>query len=417
MNNITEFYYKQFEQWQSALPGCERIQALRMAAIQDFSANFPTRKTENWKYFSLNQLHAQSINSATTEPVLGQDTDAYTIEFVNGKLRTTVDAPFKIHTLAEVLASTPEWLQIFLSYHHDALYALNRAFMHAGLVIHIPANTELDKPIRIRHEVNQAQFTPINHFILLEDNARAVLVEEYHGDCGEYFVNTATHCQLQASSHLEHIKIINEHANSHHIGATFVRQNQQSHYRAFSFCLNGGKLRNDYYCQLQQEHSCAELFGTVLANHTEVMDNHTAIEHLAANTQSREYYKGIASDKARIVFNGKIRVVENAQQIRSEQQNKNLLLSNSAEIDSKPELEIFADDVKCSHGAAIGELDKDALFYLQSRGVNYEQAKAMLLQAFIDEILDKLEIKHLQVLLRDYHYNKLMNMEISNGQA
>jgi len=272
--------------------------------------------------------------------------------------------------------------------------------MQDGAVIRIKRNAPLSEPIHllylnIDNGIPHANY--LRNLIIAEENSHAHIIETYLGEQGAptYFTNTMTDISLHSNAHCHHYKWISENDRAFHVGTVNADQAQDSHFYSYSNVFGGKLVRSDTNIKLQGKGAACELNGLYLGANNQHIDHHTCIEHVVPHGMSREFYKGILTDKARGVFNGRVHVHPDAQHTDSGQHNKNLLLSNTAEIDTKPELEIYADDVKCAHGATVGNLDEQALFYLRSRGIDPQSAKALLTFAFANEIIEK--IPHAQL--------------------
>ena len=274
--------------------------------------------------------------------------------------------------------------------------ALNTAFVQHGTLIYLPAKTVIDKPINLLY-LSKKQSNPFaahpRNLIVMEEHTEATVIESYIGlDDADYFTNAVTEVSLAAGARLQHYKIQQESLNSYHIGNLNVMQKQDSYLESHSISLGGSLVRNDIHGQLAAEGAEIILNGLYMTDGNQHVDNHTRIDHLKPNTHSLENYRGVLNGKSRAVFNGKVIVHKNAQKIEAHQNNANLLLSDDAEIDTKPELEIYADDVKCSHGATVGQLDKNMLFYLRTRAIDNETAKSLLTFAFAEEVISKIKL-------------------------
>jgi Fe-S cluster assembly protein SufD len=421
-----DHYRQQFQHAKPNFVATELLEKRREQALEQFlAAGFPTRRDEDWKYLNLHQLSQQGFvynptQAVTTEPST-IPLDCYQLCIQDGQVIETEQYPdsFKasvqLYSLRDLLIQAPAWWQDYvaeLPTAPHALAALNQAFMQDGYVVVLAAGVCLDKPLLIQHKTTSTQFVPRSNFIIAAEGSQATIIEHYVGQ-SSYFVNTQTDCLLKADAHLQHYKIIAESSAGYHIGLTQATQCRNSQFSSFSFALSGALVRSDTRSVLTEPKASCAFYGLSLACQNEVFDHHTIIEHAADETQSNEFYKAVAAHHAQIVFNGKIRVPQGVKKINSEQQNRNLLLSSNAEIDSKPELEIFADDVKCSHGAAIGELDQAALFYLQSRGIALPDARQLLLNGFIKEIMHKVNNTNLKSWLFLLHHDKLQQLEAS----
>jgi Fe-S cluster assembly protein SufD len=274
--------------------------------------------------------------------------------------------------------------------------SLNTAFMQDGAVIIVPDNMTVEIPIHIIYLTDDqagASASGPRNLIVLGKNARATVIETYSGpDDTEYFTNSVTEVSLEAGAALDHYKLQQEGQKGFHIGSLEVWQQRDSRFYSHSISLGGKLARNDINVKLQGPGAQVILNGLYLAGGTQHIDNHTRIDHLSPHTSSKENYRGVLSGRARGVFNGKVIVHKDAQKTDAHQSNANLLLSSEAEVDTKPELEIYADDVKCSHGATVGQLDENMLFYLQSRAIPEDLAHSLLTFAFAEDVISRIQL-------------------------
>ena len=276
-----------------------------------------------------------------------------------------------------------------------AFTALNTAFMTEGALIHIPADVVVEHPIHLLYVTDAEGARGVTFprtLIVAGRHARATIVESYVG-VGDavYFTNAVTEVDVAEGAHLAHYRVQRESARSYHVGTTEVRQARDSRYHSFSFATGAALSRVNVYDVLGGEGGEAKLDGLYLGDNEQHIDHQTRIEHAAPHCASREVYKGVLDDAAHGVFNGKVYVQPEAQKTDGKQTNNNLLLSDQAHADTKPQLEIFADDVKCTHGATVGRLDEIALFYLKSRGIAAETARTLLTYAFAADVLERID--------------------------
>lgn len=394
MTELLDFYQQQAKQKQSSIPWVATLQQEGLAALDHYG--FPTRHTEDWKYTSVNallekRLAFQGQKSSPVEltpPVAG----ALQIVVNNGqiqgldRLKSRLPAGVIIESLADAMVHHAEkikpWLSKIMPQEH-AFQALNSACLQDGLFIYLPADTRIEEPLFLRHWQDVAdQAVNFRHLIVAEANSQAIIVEEYRGaDCC-YFTNTVTEIALAARANLQHYKIQTESTKAFHIGHLALRQAEKSDFQSHSLSLGGKLVRSDIGIRLEEHHAKCLMNGIYAPCDGQHVDHHTLVEHRVPDCQSDQDYKGIMKGNSRAVFNGRVVVAKNAQHSQAKQQNKNLLLSAQAEIDTKPQLEIFADDVVCTHGATVGQLDEESLFYLATRGIDREEASGYLLQAF-----------------------------------
>jgi Fe-S cluster assembly protein SufD len=261
--------------------------------------------------------------------------------------------------------------------------------IHCGVFIYIPQRVRIEEPIALSHLQNQMnQAIHLRHLIIAEAGSQATIIEDYTGVEGcSYLTNTVTEVCLGGSAHLTHYKIQRESKAAFHIGHLSVQQGAHSHFASHSLSLGGMVVRSDISIYLQEKNAHCLMNGIYAPSEGQHVDHHTTVHHLMPDCSSEQDYKGILNGRSRAVFNGKVKVAKDAQHTNAQQQNKNLLLSPNAEIDTKPQLEIFADDVVCSHGATVGQLDEEALFYLATRGIDRMEASHYLINAFAENNL------------------------------
>lgn len=367
----------------------------------------PTRKTENWKYSSRHL--SLSDGMALSLPAEGKTgtslaVPGYKVAFLNGvMLPEASDYPdlkgIHITSFDDLSEDEARRLAGQLDTTLDAsavqMSRLNTARFEDGLLIRLAPDAVLDQPLFIVHEVSAdasgSAFPRI--FVDAGRNSRITLVEEYisRGDA-PVMVNTVTEFLLADGAQVTSVRLNMEGEAVQHIGATGVRQQRSSRFESHCVGFGGHLRRHDLRVRLEGEGAECSLNGVVVTQGKQHYDNHTNIEHVAPHCTSDETYRNIAADKSHAVFNGRIHIHQDAQKSSADMSNKNLLLSTGAEIDTKPELEIYADDVKCAHGATIGQLDKTSLFYLVSRGIGRREANVLLTMAFINELVDRIPV-------------------------
>ncbi|MBE0404060.1 Iron-sulfur cluster assembly protein SufB [Halomonas citrativorans] len=390
------------------------IAARRQAGAARFEAlGFPTRRDEEWKYtdvrtiaqgnFALadNADYSPAQAAALTLPVA-----AYRLTFVDGVYApalSDVDAlPQSIHVvpLSKALAENHEAvggpLGRLTSVDFSPFAALNAAFMEEGAVVRIAPGTVVDKPILLQF-LSKANSAPVMSHprILVEAGGRseATLIEHYCGDQdAANFTNVVGEFMLDRGAILNHYKLQEAPLNDMHVASMHVEQGRDSRYTSYNLNLGGALVRNDLISDLNGQGAETNFFGLFFGQGRQHVDNHTKVNHNAPLTFSNENYKGILDDRAHGVFNGKVYVKRDSQKIEGFQSNQNLLLSDRAQIDAKPELEIYADDVKCSHGTTTGQLDEEAIYALRTRGIDEATARGLLTLAFAGEVLDKVAL-------------------------
>ncbi|RBP33512.1 iron-regulated ABC transporter permease protein SufD [Marinobacter pelagius] len=368
----------------------------------------PTRKTENWKYSSkylkLTDEMASSLPSQG-KALTGQEVPGYRIVFLNGVIQPEASKfpqadGIRIASFRDLddqeAAELADQLDNTLDDKAVQLARLNAARFEDGLLIRLKPDAVLDQPLFVIHEVTAdasgSAFPRI--FIDAGRHSQATLVEEYRSSGSEpVMVNTVTEFQLADGANITNLRLTMEGENVQHIGATGVRQQRNARFESHTVGFGGPLRRHDLQVRLEGEGGECKLNGVVVTQGKQHYDNHTTIEHVAAHCNSEETYRNIAADQSHAVFNGRIHIHQDAQKSNADMNNKNLLLSNGAEIDTKPELEIYADDVKCAHGATIGQLDEISLFYLVSRGIARREANVLLTMAFINELVEQIPLE------------------------
>ena len=296
----------------------------------------------------------------------------------------------------------------------ESFIALNTAFSYDGAFIHIPGNTVVEQPIHLLYVSdarNAASVAYPRNLVVAEKSSQVKIVESFHCmQSGNHnFTNSVTEIVVKENAIVEFNKIQNETAEAFHINHTEAYLAKNSTFNINTITLGGEIVRNNLHIVLNDENGTAHLYGLYLLNGNQLVDNHTLVDHAKPNCYSNELYKGIIDDKAHGVFNGKIFVRQDAQKTNAYQSNKNILLSNDASMHAKPQLEIFADDVKCSHGATTGQIDEEALFYLRSRGIGEQNARALLNTAFAADVINNITIEALKNNLITFLSSKLKN--------
>ncbi len=336
----------------------------------------PSPKDENWKFTNLAPLAKIQFEPAGDAVDAGQILSEFPnyatrIVFVNGR-----------HVWGSVTADS--WPEEKDPQH---FIALNASFAQKPAAVRVRGI--FSEPIHVIHVALPGSTPKMTHprnFFIFEPGAQASIIESYVGE-GVYLQNAITKIVVGEGALVEHVKLQRESVNAFHISSIQVEQARGSVFTSRSFALGGSIARTEIYARLEEGSECT-LNGLYLVNGTQHVDTRTIIDHAKPHAASHELYKGILDGKSSAVFNGKIIVRKDAQKTDAKQTNKNLVLSEDATINTKPQLEIFADDVKCTHGATVGQLDADSMFYLRSRGIAYEEARALLIQAFAHEIID-----------------------------
>ena len=398
----------------------------------DFSTlGLPGLKHEEWKYTKIKNLFRDDlVYTSEITSIKKSDLQAFSmpgtenanhIYFVNGifqdALTSSTDSMLVIESLET--ASTNEnklFVETHLGcsqpYHQDGINALNAAFANGGVFIKVKKGTILNVPIVIHH-ISECQsglrFSQPRILVSIEESAEATLIETYHKIGNhESLTNEVNEICVEKDARFRYIKLQNEGNDSNHTGTTQIQQLGKSFTHAVTITLDGGVVRNNLNMIMKAEFGESHLYGLYLLNGETQADNHTIVDNAMPNCYSNELYKGIMDGKSSGTFNGKIFVRKDAQKTNAYQSNKNILIGEQASANTKPQLEIFADDVKCSHGCTIGKLDEDALFYLRARGISEKNAQAMLLHAFALDILQQIEIEGLK-----NHIDQLISERLS----
>ncbi len=424
-NNQLEQLSQNFEQFETSLNGSKgSIHDTRKEAISSFlKSGFPTSKNEEYKYTDLSKLVGKKVDFSQRrkgseldhEKVsdrIVEGLDAYELTFVNGHFQVELsNLPeldgVRVSGFREALINYEQTLDDhfskYASFEKDELVALNTGFSEDGSFIHIKKGQRLDKPVVLNyindvHE-NQTQNYPRN-LVVAEESSELTIIEIYH-DLGEdtSFTNEVTEIVIAENAKLDHYKLQLNNDKAFYTGTTQVSQATSSTFTSYTFTTGGAVIRNNLNVDQEGEGCETNMYGLYLVDGSAHVDNHTTVDHKKPNSYSNELYKGILRDKARGVFNGKIYVRSEAQKTNAFQSNKNILLSDTSVVNTKPQLEIWADDVKCSHGCTTGQIDEEALFYMQARGLSKESARALLLYAFATEVLENVRVENIKVFL------------------
>lgn len=402
---------------------------LRGEAFKRFMQNgFPTVKDEEWKYTNLapianggfKPIAKSSFDAKSLSSLLIAGEDVHLFVFVNGFLDTVLSKSgslpdgVTVGSLSEHHSnpSVRQHLGKIATMQKGTLVDLNTAFMSEGAFLHVAKGVHLDKPVHFLF-VNDspdapALVSPRNLFIA-EEASNVQVIESFHtnGTSSSAFTNAVTEVFTDRNAVLDLTKVQLENRNSYHVGYTAAKQHRHSEFHITTMTLDGAIVRNNLNILLAEEHCTSYLYGLYLLDGTQLVDNHSLVDHAVPNCQSNELYKGIIDGKAQGVFNGKIFVRKDAQKTNAYQSNKNILLSDDASMNTKPQLEIFADDVKCSHGTTTGQLDEEALFYLRSRGIGEDHARAFLNIAFAGDVIQKVAYEPLRNRLMEMMEKKL----------
>ena len=425
---IASRYAAEYQMIAPALPGqtLPWLQQLRHEALAKFSARgFPSPREEEWRYTNVSgiekKLFAPAVSVTTSDVDRNwlksyQLQDAWSVVLVDGHFSAELSVldglpeTVSIMNMADALVKQPDTLEKYINraVNNDehSFVAFNTAWFTDGLFVHIPAKQVLEKPVQVLHVATRADvLTTTRTVIIVDEMADDKIIEPFVGLDNAYLSAAVMEVFVGANADVTLYKMQCESDKAYHFGGTYVKQSRDARFTHHNFAFGGLLARSDIHADLDHASEC-ELNGLYLGVKRQHIDNHTRINHLKPHGISRELYKGVLDDRARGVFQGRVIVAEDAQKTDSQMNNRNLLLSDDAEADTKPQLEIYADDVKCGHGVTVGQLDESSIFYLQSRCIDEETARNMLTFAFANEMVDKIKIKSLhdkvleQVLLR-----------------
>jgi Fe-S cluster assembly protein SufD len=350
------------------------VQKLREAAFQRFTElGFPTTHDEEWRFTNVSRIVGQQLPVASGDALSG------------------IPAESRSHLAQYASMSNP-------------FVALNTAFLSDVRFAQIPRGDVREEPVEITHKARPGRTSHPRTLIVVGANAQCTIVETYKGS-GEYFTNAVTEIVAGENAVVDHYKVQLESPDAFHIATMQVQLGRGANFTSHSISLGGALVRNDVGAVLS-EGTEATLNGLYIVNGTQHIDNHTTIDHAKPHGTSHELYKGILDGKSSAVFNGRIIVRKDAQKTDSKQTNKNLVLSDDSVINTKPELQILADDVRCTHGATIGQLDAESLFYLRSRGIGKDDARSLLIYAFAQDIADRIKVQHLKDSLERILFEK-----------
>ncbi len=405
---FVEFYGPKVE-----TEGDSLIQRLRASGLATYQTlGLPTKRWEEWKYTDLTSLSKKSFSKPVqysgdvSQGPLFETGDALTAVFVNGFFREDLssisDAPagVAIDSLAG-METVPDWAEQVLASssapEDHSVLALNSALMRDGVVLRIGADIKVERPIHLRFITTATDDAPnpssfLRNTVLVDQNASVTIVESYKGsDDADYFTSTASQFVVLESATVRHIKLQKEGVGSTHLATQMVSLSAKSSFGGFYLSGGSAVSRNEIHGTFGGEGAHLQLDGVFLGAGSQHCDNTTFVNHAVPSCTSSQVFKGVLDEQSRGVYQGQVTVAKDAQQTDGRQLVKTLLLSDQAEIDAKPELKIFADDVKCAHGATAGDIDDEQLFYLRSRGIDEVTARALLVEAFLTEVLERLE--------------------------
>lgn len=408
------------------------------AAARFEELDLPTTRQEDWKYTNIApllktrfrqafELQLEGLTEESLAPYLIDETKGSRLVFVNGMYSpglsdvTNVPADLIAGNLSavpeEALARLREHLGVYADQSSQAFTALNTAMLGDGAFVYVRAGKVIEQPIHLLFVSSAPEGETVSHprvLMVAERGAMATVIESYIA-LGEdrYFTNAVTEIFVAEGASLEHYRLQEESERAFHIGATEVHQQRQSIYRSCAISIGAELARHTMNVALTDEYTETTIDGLYVVSGRQHVDNHTLLDHRKPHGTSHQLYKGILDDRARAVFNGTVFVHEGALLTDSRQLNKNLLLSSDATVYTKPQLEIFADDVKCAHGATVGQLEVDELFYLASRGIGAEQARALLTYGFAEDVIGKIRLRSVRRQLDRMVLDKLhQNLEV-----
>jgi Fe-S cluster assembly protein SufD len=397
------------------------ITAVCKQASDSFAKHgIPNRKNEEYKYTPLDSYFKKPFN---THVKLNESINIDSLKIfkkcnlvviLNGTfnegLSNIIDNDFFIGSMSLSYQTHKNLFEkhfsAYADFHLDSMVAMNTSLIQDGVFIHVPKNTAVANPIHILNVVTSGEriLSQPRNLVILEDGSSADITTSYEtvtlSDTS--FTNTVTEIYVGKNAKLENHIIENECENGMLLNSTYIYQLTGSFTNTYTFCMQGKLIRNNLNIILGEQACEAHLYGYYHATDNRHIDNHTLVDHRMPHCESNELYKGVAADKSVVVFNGKIYVRKDAQKTNAFQSNKNILLSDNATINTKPQLEIYADDVKCSHGTTTGRLDEQALFYLRARGIGKDAAQELLLHAFTSEVVDKVKNSELKSWIQDH---------------
>ena len=417
---LKEKILSSFMAFEESIDVHDNLHDVRTLAIKNFeSKGFPTKKEEAWKYTSLNSIlkndysvfpkHEDSIEFKDVKKFFMHEIDTYKVIFVDGKfashLSSTTHDGIDVCLMASALTK-PKYKMIIDEYFNkiaskeESLTTLNTAFSLEGAYINIPKSKVADKPVEIIYfstGIEDALMVQPRNLVIVGENAHVQIIERHQSlNENPVLTNSVTEIFAQKRAIVDYYKIQNDVLTANLIDNTYISQKQESIVAVHTFSFGGNITRNNLNFYHFGERIDSTLKGITIIGNKQHVDHHTLVQHATPNCESHQNYKTILNDSATGVFNGKIFVEREAQKTNAFQQNNNILLSDKATINAKPQLEIFADDVKCSHGCTIGQLDETAMFYMQQRGIPKKEAKALLMYAFSNEVIQSIKIPELK---------------------
>lgn len=415
--------------------GIDWVEAMRRDNARRFKElGLPTVRDEDWKYTSLKPITKKAFApSADRKDERARlriqafdipELDTHRLVLVDGHYTPELSSSgdlgegVRAGSLARAINEEPDlvrpWLGRLAAEPEHGFRALNSAFLQDGLFLYVPEGVRIDKPIElccVQQTESEEIVTQPRHLVVVGQGAQLTLIERYlSGHDNRYLTNAITEVFAQRDARVEHYKLQEEGARGYHIGSWLIEQQAGSRVVTHNVALGGALARTDIRVRLEGSGAHCGLNGVYVLNGKQHVDNHTKVEHLVADTSSNEFYKGVLDGRSRAVFHGRVVVHPDAQRTDARQQNKNLLLSADAEVDTKPQLEIYADDVTCSHGATVGQFDAEALYYLKTRGVDEDTARSLLTFAFANDVVEKFELTALRSYVEHELTSKMFNV-------
>ncbi len=397
------------------------IRTSRQKAIEDFKKQgIPDKTSENYKYTDIKNIFSNNFKKQFKKEKYEVEIseifqchvpnlDTHLVLLINGKyydnnkISENLPKGLIICGFAEATIKYPETVKKYYSKHakpeEDALVALNTAFAQDGLFMYIPKNVVLDKAIQvinILHSPEDRMIQQRNLIIADENSQSKIVICDHTLSDNKYLTNNVTEIIAEKNAVLDYYNMQDEHNLAHKINSVFLTQKEKSDAVTNIITLHGGIIRNNVHVTLDGEYCENHTYGTYMADKKQHIDNYTFIKHIKPNCISNELYKGILDEEANGAFSGRILVHKDAQNTQAFQANNNILLTDTAKMNTKPQLEIYADDVKCSHGATVGQLDEEAMFYMKARGISHKEAKMLLMFAFAVDVINKIRIAPLR---------------------
>ncbi len=419
----------------------EWVTTLRREAISGFAKlGFPTLSDEEWRFTNLEALRRGSFSIAENgiSGVSKKSVDSYgfsgldclRLVFVNGRfassLSDTKDAGegILVKSLSEAISEQSDLVKGHLAryadYEKDAFISLNTSYFEDGVFVYVPDGTVLEKPVHVLHvstDEDRPLFINPRNLIVIGQSSVAKVIEHYvSASQSVYFSNVVTEVVCGENANLEHYRLEFESQKAFNFSTLRVNQQKNSNIASHSILCGGAIVRNNVHPVLAGEGCNSDIYGLFISEGRQHMDNFMRVEHASPHCDSRQFYNGVLDGRSKGVFHGRILVHEGAEKTDAKQTNRNLLLSDTAQIDTKPQLEIYNDDVKCTHGATIGQMDEEALFYLRSRGISMRQAKIIMLRAFTGETLEHMSIDPVREVLEGV-VMKWFEKRLQNGKG